>query len=213
MHCHIFLSGGGGAGSSDNVFQSTINKVSYTYSDLHSCCRQSSKVHVWVKNKLQSMWWPCLITTISTSKVVILLLVNWKWPKLTSNDLKWQNLFIMQKKLMKRGRSLYWLHWNGNWKLNNGALTTLCLLVSSTSQVWGTGDQTGKSIHCSGCIDRSIVPKFWYKGNCAIFSGHYSTSTENFHPLRPWALPPGGCRGLIPWFEILGGCLPRNWDF
>ena len=40
-----------------------------------------------------------------------------------------------------------------------------------------------KSIHCAGCINSSIVLKFWHNGNCAKkFSGHHSTSMVNFHP-------------------------------
>ena len=50
----------------------------------------------------ETAWWPCLITTNSTSKMLLvdMILVNWKRPELTNNELKGQipNVLIMQKK-------------------------------------------------------------------------------------------------------------------
>ena len=64
---------------------------------LHQEIRKTSP---WSKQyEPQTMQWPCWITTIFTCKVVVItVLVNWRQPKLTKNELKWQKISLLCNK-------------------------------------------------------------------------------------------------------------------
>ena len=66
------------------------------------CARNKENIPLKVASmSMKTTWQPCLITTSSTGKNVLdVVLVNWKWPELTNNEPKSQILSLIYKKLM-----------------------------------------------------------------------------------------------------------------
>ena len=86
---------------------SNVTSLNYVTSMVQLFRLHGDKAHApWSQQcELQMMWWPCWIAYNSTSKVVVVMvLVNWRWPELTNNGLKWQNLLTIWKSNEWRGQ-------------------------------------------------------------------------------------------------------------
>ena len=103
--------------------------------------RNDKKHSPWSQQyRLQTMWQSCWIITISTSKVVRMVLMNWNWkrPKLTRNDLKWQKISSLRKKTNE---------WRGKCCCTDPQPEWLCLEITKNILL------RGRSTSCklSGC--------------------------------------------------------------
>ena len=103
----------------------------------------------------ETMWRPCLITISPTSITVVdRVLVNWEWPELTNNELKWQIMSILCKKKLMNEQGMFQALTIFSANLSNISSQNCLLRILAHKSLRG--------VQLSAWIFSSLAPSKWH---------------------------------------------------